>query len=57
MTRLDDLAAQRKWDEARWRYLNAPKGTKQKRQAEVKFLATLFLRQDVSARRKGRRRK
>lgn len=55
--RLDDLASQRKWDEARWRYLNAPKGMKQKREAELRRLAHRLLRQDVSARRKGRRRK
>lgn len=55
--RLDDLAAERTWEAARWRYLNAPKGMKRKREAEVKSLATAFLKQDVTrARRKGRRR-
>lgn len=55
MTRLDDLAAQRELDEAQRRYWNAPKGMRSKRLAELRAVATRIMRQDVSARRKGRR--
>ncbi len=57
MTRLDDLAAQRELDEAQRRAAWAPKGLKRQREAELRRLAHRLLRQDVSARRKGRRRK
>ncbi len=55
MTRLDDLAAQRELDEAQRRAAWAPKGLKRQREAELRRLAHRLLRQDVSARRKGRR--
>ena len=56
MTRLDEAALLSQWEEKQRRAAHAPHGLKRKRERENYDFAHRLLRQDVSARRKGRKR-